>query len=117
MLIMATVSILFFMIVILMMVIASFLSKKTFSDREKNSPFECGFDPLNNARIPFSLRFFLVTMIFLIFDVEIALLLPFVFYPTLMSTAQWTITLFFFIAILLTGLYYEWNQGALDWSE
>jgi NADH-ubiquinone oxidoreductase chain 3 len=56
--------------------LASFLSKKNFLDREKNSPFECGFEPFNSSRLPFSIRFFLIAIIFLIFDVEIALIFP-----------------------------------------
>nr|YP_010610614.1 NADH dehydrogenase subunit 3 [Thereuopoda clunifera]WAP91278.1 NADH dehydrogenase subunit 3 [Thereuopoda clunifera] len=98
------------------MMAAVILSKKTFSDREKSSPFECGFDPKNSARMPFSLRFFLIAIIFLIFDVEITLLLPL---PIILTFSQsiWTfITSSIFIIILILGLYYEWIKGALEWK-
>lgn len=96
--------------------LASALSKKAVIDREKSSPFECGFDPINSARLPFSLRFFLIAIIFLIFDVEIALILPTVIILYTSNLVWWTSTTLFFIFILLIGLYHEWNQGALNWS-
>nr|QFG40118.1 NADH dehydrogenase subunit 3 [Alpheus randalli] len=100
-----------------LMILSSLLSKKTINDREKNSPFECGFDPKGSARMPFSLRFFLIAVIFLIFDVEITLLLPLVPIISLSNIKSWIITGIFFLLILLLGLYHEWAQGALDWAE
>nr|UZP47321.1 NADH dehydrogenase subunit 3 [Somatochlora hineana]UZP47322.1 NADH dehydrogenase subunit 3 [Somatochlora hineana]UZP47323.1 NADH dehydrogenase subunit 3 [Somatochlora hineana]UZP47324.1 NADH dehydrogenase subunit 3 [Somatochlora hineana]UZP47325.1 NADH dehydrogenase subunit 3 [Somatochlora hineana] len=100
----------------LIMMIASFLSKKTIMDREKSSPFECGFDPFNKSRIPFSLRFFLIAVIFLIFDVEIAMLLPMMITLPMSNISNWTMVSVIFIAILLVGLFHEWNQGALEWT-
>nr|YP_009236151.1 NADH dehydrogenase subunit 3 [Stegostoma tigrinum]AMF83635.1 NADH dehydrogenase subunit 3 [Stegostoma tigrinum] len=86
-------------------------------DNEKLSPYECGFDPLGNARLPFSLRFFLVAILFLLFDLEIALLLPLPWgnqLPTPSYTILWAST----ILILLTlGLIHEWLQGGLEWAE
>nr|BBB16286.1 NADH dehydrogenase subunit 3 [Pagurus gracilipes] len=99
------------------MIIASLLSKKTIMDREKNSPYECGFDPKGSARLPFSLRFFLIAVIFLIFDVEITLILPLAYIIHLSNIFSWAVTGLMFLFILLFGLYYEWSQGALEWAE
>nr|QCG71547.1 NADH dehydrogenase subunit 3 [Gasterophilus nigricornis] len=101
---------------IVVMLLASILSKKTVVDREKMSPFECGFDPKSSSRLPFSLRFFLITIIFLIFDVEIALILPIILIINFSNLFIWTTTSIFFMMILLFGLYHEWNQGMLNWS-
>nr|YP_009002469.1 NADH dehydrogenase subunit 3 [Ranina ranina]BAO48225.1 NADH dehydrogenase subunit 3 [Ranina ranina] len=101
----------------IVMILASLLSKKTIMDREKNSPYECGFDPKGSARLPFSLRFFLIAVIFLIFDVEITLLLPIASIMTLSALTSWLFTSLTFLLILLLGLYYEWYQGALQWSD
>lgn len=84
---------------------------------EKLSPYECGFEPHVSARLPFSLRFFLVAILFLLFDLEIALLLPL---PTALASLN-PITAFvlsFVILLILTlGLVYEWLQGGLEWAE
>nr|AZH80872.1 NADH dehydrogenase subunit 3 [Caridina wilkinsi]AZH80873.1 NADH dehydrogenase subunit 3 [Caridina wilkinsi] len=98
------------------MLISSILAKKTILDREKSSPFECGFDPKSSARLPFSLRFFLIALIFLIFDVEITLILPLASIMNFTNTKSWIFTGIFFLMILLLGLYHEWNQGALEWA-
>lgn len=98
------------------MAVASLVSKKTLVDREKSSPYECGFDPRGSARLPFSLRFFLIAVIFLIFDVEITLLLPLARIIRVTNILSWAGTGLIFLCILLFGLYYEWIKGALEWS-
>nr|YP_009048377.1 NADH dehydrogenase subunit 3 [Microhyla pulchra]AHG24973.1 NADH dehydrogenase subunit 3 [Microhyla pulchra] len=86
-------------------------------DTEKLSPYECGFDPLGSARLPYSMRFFLVAILFLLFDLEIALLLPSPWAMQLISPTS-TILWAAIILILLTlGLIYEWLQGGLEWAE
>nr|AFA46226.1 NADH dehydrogenase subunit 3 [Cercopithecus pogonias pogonias] len=84
---------------------------------EKTNPYECGFDPLNPARIPFSMKFFLVAITFLLFDLEIALLLslPWALQTTNLPTMiKSSIAL---ITILALSLAYEWTQKGLDWAE
>nr|YP_007624313.1 NADH dehydrogenase subunit 3 [Grus carunculatus]ACN53599.1 NADH dehydrogenase subunit 3 [Grus carunculatus]QAU54023.1 NADH dehydrogenase subunit 3 [Grus carunculatus] len=86
-------------------------------DSEKLSPYECGFDPLGSARLPFSIRFFLVAILFLLFDLEIALLLPLPWAIQLQSpttTLAWTSII---LLLLTLGLIYEWMQGGLEWAE
>nr|NP_443561.1 NADH dehydrogenase subunit 3 [Danacetichthys galathenus]BAB70255.1 NADH dehydrogenase subunit 3 [Danacetichthys galathenus] len=103
--------------------ISSFLALLSFwlpqmsSDYEKLSPYECGFDPLGTARLPFSLRFFLVAILFLLFDLEIALLLPLPWGNQLLSpllTFFWAVVI---LTLLTLGLIYEWIQGGLEWAE
>nr|WNH42328.1 NADH dehydrogenase subunit 3 [Neoperla transvaalensis] len=117
MLIVSFMAFLIFAISIIVMLLASLLSKKSIIDREKSSPFECGFDPKSSSRLPFSLRFFLIAVIFLIFDVEIALLLPLILILPYSNLSTWFIISSMFLIILLIGLYYEWKQGALQWAE
>nr|ASY97878.1 NADH dehydrogenase subunit 3 [Miomantis caffra] len=109
-------SLIIFGISFIVMILTNFLSKKNIEDREKNSPFECGFDPISSSRLPFSLRFFLIAIIFLIFDVEIALILPMTIIPFNSNTAIWMTTSMMFLMILILGLFHEWNQGSLEWA-
>lgn len=84
---------------------------------EKSSPYECGFDPIGSARLPFSIKFFLVAITFLLFDLEIALLLPL---PWASQTNKLLIILsisLFLILLLIASLAYEWMQKGLEWSE
>nr|AJT58286.1 NADH dehydrogenase subunit 3 [Saxicola caprata]AJT58287.1 NADH dehydrogenase subunit 3 [Saxicola caprata]AJT58288.1 NADH dehydrogenase subunit 3 [Saxicola caprata]AJT58289.1 NADH dehydrogenase subunit 3 [Saxicola caprata]AJT58290.1 NADH dehydrogenase subunit 3 [Saxicola caprata] len=95
----------------------NFCLAQTTPDSEKLSPYECGFDPLGSARLPFSIRFFLVAILFLLFDLEIALLLPLPWATQLqspMTTLTWTSIL---LLLLTLGLVYEWIQGGLEWAE
>nr|BDQ43783.1 NADH dehydrogenase subunit 3 [Amynthas sp. CS029] len=98
------------------LVAAWVLAARSTEDREKSSPFECGFDPKNTARIPFSMRFFLLAIIFIVFDIEIVLLMPI---PTMLMTSYSPHIMTFytlFIIVLILGLIHEWNEGSLDWS-
>lgn len=100
----------------LILTAAWILRARSNSDREKSSPFECGFDPKRTARIPFSIRFFLLAIIFIVFDIEIVLLIPI---PTILLSRRSTSTLLtstLFLIILLLGLIHEWSEGSLDWS-
>nr|QNV12013.1 NADH dehydrogenase subunit 3 [Galba truncatula] len=83
-------------------------------ENEKLTPFECGFEPLSNMRAPFSTRFFILVVLFLIFDVEISLLFPLInlFF---FSTFSMIMCLMMFLFILLIGIFFEWKEGALDW--
>nr|YP_010950534.1 NADH dehydrogenase subunit 3 [Hexagrammos decagrammus]WMI36490.1 NADH dehydrogenase subunit 3 [Hexagrammos decagrammus] len=97
--------------------IVSFWLPQMTPDHEKLSPYECGFDPIGSARLPFSLRFFLVAILFLLFDLEIALLLPLPWGDQLTSpllTFLWATAV---LTLLTLGLIYEWLQGGLEWAE
>nr|BAE95725.1 NADH dehydrogenase subunit 3 [Procellaria cinerea] len=95
----------------------NFWLAQTNPDPEKLSPYECGFDPLGSARLPFSIRFFLVAILFLLFDLEIALLLPLPWAIQLQSPTTTLIWTSILILLLTLGLIYEWIQGGLEWAE
>nr|AHF21737.1 NADH dehydrogenase subunit 3 [Apatania sp. YW-2014] len=111
-----TMFLLFIFISNLMILLSLILNKKSHNEMEKNSPFECGFDPTSKSRIPFSIHFFLITIIFLIFDVEIALLMPIIMIFKTVNLSTWITISCFFIIILILGIFYEWNQNMLTWT-
>nr|YP_009414370.1 NADH dehydrogenase subunit 3 [Peromyscus melanophrys]ASN66882.1 NADH dehydrogenase subunit 3 [Peromyscus mexicanus] len=84
---------------------------------EKANPYECGFDPMSSARLPFSMKFFLVAITFLLFDLEIALLLPLPWAIQMYNINTMMLTAFILVSVLALGLAYEWMQKGLEWTE
>nr|UOA67838.1 NADH dehydrogenase subunit 3 [Angerianus maurus] len=104
------------MLSMIIMMMCMVISKKTILDREKMSPFECGFDPKSSPRIPFSPQFFMIAVLFLVFDIEIVIILPMITTMKLSMMKSWFITTTLFIMILILGLYHEWKNGILEWA-
>nr|YP_009158147.1 NADH dehydrogenase subunit 3 [Dipus sagitta]AKN58259.1 NADH dehydrogenase subunit 3 [Dipus sagitta] len=84
---------------------------------EKVGPYECGFDPIESARIPFSMKFFLIAITFLLFDLEIALLLPLPWATQTNKLLTVLAVALLLVSILALGLAYEWVQKGLEWEE
>ncbi len=92
-----------------------FLFGRGSNDPAKLSPYECGFEPFEDARIKFDVRYYLVAILFIIFDLEIAFLFPWaVALPNIGITG--ILAMGIFLAILVIGFFYEWKHGALDWD-
>ena len=84
-------------------------------DPEKVSAYECGFNAFDDARMKFDVRFYLVSILFIIFDLEVAFLFPWaVSFAHISMTAFWSMMVF--LAVLTIGFAYEWKKGALDWE-
>ena len=91
-----------------------FLSPKKPSD-EKLSPYECGFEPFDDARTKFDIRFYLVALLFIIFDLEVIFLFPWAISLQEIGIFGY-ISMMIFLIILTIGFIYEWKKGALDWE-
>nr|WIF29401.1 NADH dehydrogenase subunit 3 [Atelerix albiventris] len=101
----------------IMLMMVAFLLPQLSAYTEKISPYECGFDPLGSARLPFSMKFFLVAITFLLFDLEIALLLPI---PWLMNSPNASMSIMIVLVLIMAlalSLAYEWMKKGLEWSE
>jgi NADH-quinone oxidoreductase subunit A len=84
-------------------------------DAEKNSPYECGFEAFEDARMKFDVRYYLVAILFILFDLEIAFLFPWAVALKEIGTTGF-LAMMVFLAILVVGFIYEWKKGALDWE-
>nr|YP_010924955.1 NADH dehydrogenase subunit 3 [Chanohirata theae]WKB17933.1 NADH dehydrogenase subunit 3 [Chanohirata theae] len=105
------------MLMLIMLLMMKTLSKKSMNDTQKSSPFECGFNPMSFSRIPFSIHFFLIAVIFLIFDIEIIMIMPMIMTMKSSVMISWMITSWIFTMILIMGLYHEWNSGIMKWTQ
>jgi NADH-quinone oxidoreductase subunit A len=110
--------VIFFLVAVLVPVallgVSRLLQRRVF-DRDKLMPYECGIDPVGDARERFSVRFYMVAMLFLIFDVETIFLFPWaVIYARLAIFGL--VEMLVFIGVLLVGYYYAWRKGAFEWA-
>ncbi len=97
------------------MIVGSMLAGKQNPDPEKNSAYECGFDAFTDARNRFDVRFYLVCLLFIIFDLEIAFLFPWAISLGAIGVfGFWSMVCF--LSILTVGFIYEWKKGALEWE-
>ena len=99
---------------IAMMVVGRIFGK-SYPDSEKNSPYECGFEAFEDARMKFDVRYYLVAILFIIFDLEIAFFFPWaVALREIGEPGFWAMMIF--LAVLVAGFIYEWRKGALEWE-
>jgi NADH-quinone oxidoreductase subunit A len=99
----------------LALMVAPFLIAIRNPDSEKVSAYECGFNAFDDARMKFDVRFYLVSILFIIFDLEVAFLFPWaVAFKSLGPAGFWSMMLF--LGVLTVGFIYEWRKGALDWD-
>ncbi len=107
--------ILFAIAICVVFVASAFIVGNQNPDPEKNTPFECGFDVFEDTRVNFDVRFYLVAILFIIFDLEIAFLFPWaVSLGNIGLFGFWS--MMFFLLVLTFGFIYEWKKGALEWE-
>ncbi len=104
----------FLIFLLLLLVLAFVVSLKSY-DVEKNSPYECGFNPFEDAREPFEIQFYLVAILFIIFDLEISFLFPWVLVFRFINLFSFVIIIIF-LFVLTVGFVYELFKGALQWT-
>ena len=103
------------MFITLLLIIPPLLIAPKNPDPEKLSPYECGFEPFDDARSKFDIRFYLVAILFIIFDLEVAFLFPWAIVFGDIGLFGF-FSMMFFLTILTIGFIYEWKKGALEWD-
>ena len=103
------------MVICIALVIAPFLVAYRAPDAEKLSAYECGFNAFDDSRMKFDVRFYLVAILFIIFDLEVAFLFP---WAVSFGSLGWLgfFSMMIFLGILTVGFIYEWKKGALEWD-
>jgi NADH-quinone oxidoreductase subunit A len=98
-----------------MLIVAGLVLAPHKPDADKNAPFECGFDAFEDARMKFDVRFYLVAILFIIFDLEVAFLVP---WAVVFHDIGWfgIGSMAIFLGLLVVGFLYEWKKGALEWE-
>nr|ALC75995.1 NADH dehydrogenase subunit 3 [Bemisia afer] len=108
---------LFLSLTIMLILIVSYfmLNTKVNHNREKYSTFECGMDLMTSLRLPFSLHFYFISIVFLVFDIELMLVLPFIYCLKLFNIMNILMMILVLITIIILGFMYEWWTGLLNW--
>nr|AAP14654.1 NADH dehydrogenase subunit 3 [Pachypsylla venusta] len=104
------------MLLMFILNLVSLISIHKAKDREKMSPFECGFDPFSKSRTSFSIQFFIISLMFLIFDIEMTLILPLPLIKELIPLYTYVSVTLFFMITLIMGVVMEWSEGAMNWK-
>lgn len=99
----------------MLLLILGFLIGQGQKDEDKLSPYECGFEAFDDSRMKFDVRYYLVAILFIIFDLEIAFLFPWAVSLDVVGKFG-LISMAIFLAILVVGFIYEWKKGALEWD-
>ena len=99
-------------------IILCFILSPRTTEEEKLSPYECGFEPFGSERLRFNVRFYLIAILFIIFDIEVIFLFPWAVVIDVLdgSSINYFFYLFLFFFILGVGFFYEWKKGALEWE-
>ena len=108
----------FFLLAVIMgmaMIIVNKIVSRNNPDSAKNAPYECGFEEFENARMKFDVKYYIIAIIFILFDLEIAFLLPWALVFKKLGLYG-LIVMFVFLTILIAGFIYIWKKGALEWE-